>query len=806
MATSSYQIQNSYDELKYRPYELDYSSILKEASAKTSYWMEGAAKIQQAYSKITGLNPQFKQNKEALNSFNSQVKDQIKKLAGTDLGIQGNANQINNIIAPLYDTSNNTSKAIILDDSYNKAGQSLMKEIENYKTKDKGIHYSQDNEEYAMGWYKKYMKKAQDPNASLKDLEELRGEIKGYTPYYDASQEIKTAIEKCPENKSSRESIQGYYKTNSTEISKNSSDCIQAFLSDKAKNQFNIEGYVKYGKNYEALGNHMVMLSKGSLDQYNKQLGEVGLKLSDKKLTDNERQSYETVQKSIQSEIDKINTLTSKVGIKDFSDIEANYEQYAGQVYYQSKIKSFEAFNKKPEDNLIQSINPDMVGLTLKKLEIEMAENERQRQFDAQQNVYKEGNANYRANLKEEGDYARAGMTKDGKKIEPIPESTSFETATGETDVVMDKASFLSTGQGIATDLEKSEVNLANYIVSKYGKDSKISANNRIQRETFVKGILANNAIAKNDLSLQSMLKEYKDKKLYYTLWSTENNRIKEQIKNEVESNAKPIIVETVDGKKYSIDPKNFRTNLSFTPFASQGGAGVAGFVKLTDAKGNVTKTLPIKYAESIYDKTKTFDMSEEKYYKTAITPNTLWTSNENRNLAKQDKNPDPIRQRLSTILTGIPADTEGKKNITYEDIKIGRNNLNGDVEILLPVTATQSQIEKQLRASFKSENIVNKGNGKYVLKGIQEFKDPLANDVVLGSMLSRIMTNIQETPYNIHEEIPIINDYNNRFNIYTKKSTPGLIYIYDKKEKGVPYTETNISKVIDYLKGIDTL
>ena len=119
MPTSTFLQNNSYQELDFKPYNLDYASVLKEASAKTSYWMEGAAKIQQAYSKITGLAPQFIKNKEALNEFNNQVKDKIKKLAGTDLAIQGNANMINDVIAPLYDTSNPISEAIILDDSYN---------------------------------------------------------------------------------------------------------------------------------------------------------------------------------------------------------------------------------------------------------------------------------------------------------------------------------------------------------------------------------------------------------------------------------------------------------------------------------------------------------------------------------------------------------------------------------------------------------------------------------------------------------------------------------------------------------------
>lgn len=806
MPISSYQTQNSYDELNFKPFQLDYSSLLKEASAKTSYWMEGAAKIQQAYSKITGLAPQFIKNKEALNSFNSQVKDQIKKLAGTDLGIQGNANQINNIIAPLYDTSNPTSEAILLDDSYNKAGQALMKEIEAYKTKDKGAYYSPNNEKYATEWYQKYMKKAQDPNASLNDLRDLRSEIKSYTPYHDYSKELETAITKCPENKSSTEDIKGYYITNVTQISKNTSDCIQAFLSPKTISQMNIDGYIEYGKNYRALGNDLIQQSKPTIDYYNKQLGEIAVKMSLGNLSEQERSNYETLSKSINSELAKLNTLSTKIMAEDYSDIEANYEQYAGIAYYKNKLKSFEAFDKKPEDNLVTSIKPDMVGLTLKKLEVEIYENEKQRQFDAQQDRFRANEEMKRLQVKEVGDFARAGMTKDGKK-EPLPEMVSYMEADDKQDIKMDKGRFLEEGKSISQNVLQSQIDVANYVVSKYGKGLTISANNETQRRAFVQGILDNNPLAKTDTKLQTMLKDLNIKETQYMFWSAEKNNIEQQVKNDYLANQKPIVVEGVDGIKYSIKPENVDKNLKFGTknTGTFGGNIRTGTIQITNAQGKVIKTVDIRHPDDAYSAAyKEKNKLEDKYYESAITPSTMWVSNENRNI-RPESNPDIIRTRLTTILSQTFSDKEKTKPIKYEDIRIGRSNLQGDVEILLPSTVDAKEADKLIRGAFKTENVVDKGNGKFILKGVPEFKDPNADLVMLGAQVDRMLYNIGKTNYKPQQEIPLLPTYKGKYSIYTKKETPGTIFIQDKtKPNSIPLTVESTSELIVELQTLN--
>lgn len=792
MPQSSYLQNNSYSELDFKPYNLDYSSILKEASAKTSYWMEGAAKIQQAYSKITGLAPQFIKNKEALNEFNSQVKDKIKKLAGTDLSIQGNANMINDVIAPLYDTSNPTSEAILLDDSYNKAGQNLLKTIENYKTKDKGAAYSPNNEKYATEWYQEYMKKAQDPNASLNDLRSLRSQVKQYTPYYDYTKELEFAITKCPENSSTTDSVKGLYNITTFSATKQAGPCVQSFLSDKAKSQMQIDGYVEYGKNYSALGNDILKMNKSTIDDYSKELGLVALKLQDAKITPEEKEAYEQYKASLQSELNKLNSLTTKISNGDYSDIEKNYEQYAGMAHITSKISSLgKAFSSAKDKTEIRG---DEVGMMYTKLQADIVENR-----------FKERNANYRALLNEEGANTRAGLTPDGKQKQPIPESLSYEAADGSTDIVMDKTKFLEQGKSIIESTWDAELSLSNYVFSKYGRNSGVNIKNKKEAETYIKGLIATNPLVQQDPTVQQMTNEIENRRLHYNLWNVENKRIEQQIIKDLKETQQPITVKTVNGNIYTVKPENFDKNLTFKPLLHK--AGYKGYVNITDSKGNIIRQEELNgltQSNELYNKTKkVISTLENDYYKTAVTPSQLWVSNENRNLSKTD----PIRQRLSTVLSVLSSDEDGKKRLEYDDIKIGRNNLNGDVEIILPKMAVNTvdnvNIAKEaLRAEFKSEDPINMGNGKFKLKGVAEFKDPTSNDAYLESTIARIMNSVSQTNFDPQEEIPILNNYKNRFEVYTKKSTPGLIFMYDKTiPNSSIVTTTNISELVSQLK-----
>ena len=793
MATSSYQTPNSYQELDFKPFQLDYSSILKEASAKTSYWMEGASKIQQAYSKLTNLSPTLIKNKTALNEFNNQVKDKIRKLAGTELGIDGNAAMINDIIAPIYDVNNEISESILTDDSFNKAGQSLLKTIEGYKTKDKGAHYSSNNEKYATEWYQKYKALANNPNASLNELRELKGEVKQYTPYYDYKDELTTAITKCPENSVTKAGQNGDYIVNVTSSTRQVGPCVQSFLSDKAKSQMQIDGYVEYGRNYSALGNQIALMTKPNIEKYSKELGLIALKLNDSKISDEERQAYEQQRSTIKLELNKLNNLTKSISEGDYSDIEKNYEQYAGMAYMHTKIENLNSAFSSTKDK--SEIEADMVKLAYRKMQFEINEAEKERQFQREENAKKEANANYRAGLTKSKD-------KDEKEL--IPEQISTRAALGETDIKMDREKFFTEGKAIVDSMNQSELLMFNYISSTYGRNTKINLDNKVEAETYVKGLIATDPRVNQDPKVKAFQQEIDSKRMYYNLWATEDKRLSQKINEDIKKELSPVIVTTTDGKRYTVRPETFEkvftfNNTSFPYVFAQ------GFINLYDINGKFLEKKqiqgnPNEISEIENKTTKKLSNIKNKYYETAITPNYMVISNNNRNVSKTD----PIRLTLSTALSGIPSDAEGKKFISYDDVKIGNNTLTGDVDIVLPVTTADNvaAVTEAIRGQFKTDKIESLGNGRFRLYNVEAFKDPTSNDMYLETYISRMMSNIENTNYGLNEEISLLSNYKSKYEVYTKKSTPGIIYMRDKTNpNSTIVTETNVSKVVANLK-----
>ena len=496
MSTATYNQNNSYQELDFRPFSLDYESSLKELGSKNQYWMEGVNKIQSAYSKITGLNPQWAKNKEALKAFNEQAKEQIKKIASTDLGVQGNAEQVNGVVAPLYDMTNPVSESIILDDYANKTGQSLVKTIESYKTKDKGIYYSPNNAKYALEWYQDYMKKASDPNASLDDLRKIKENVKGYTPYHDYSKELTDAITKCPENSTTTtESKNGYFIVNSS-LTKDVGPCVETLLSPKALSQMDIDGYVQFGKNYQALGNTISGMNDKTINNYSVNLGKIAARLAIPGISEEEKTALTQQQDRINIKLNELNTLNSKLSSGDYSDIESNYGHYSGLAHRMSTINNLgKAFSKHSDKTEVEA---DPFALLQARLQHESIESERDRRFEAEQTERKEAGLNDRALLS-----AQVSLSKSDKSKQPVTELVSSGSATEEDDIKTDKESFLQSGQTIKNELNNVEQELFNYVYKVYGRNAKLDIFDKKQLESFVQGVIENDPRAKADQTIQ---------------------------------------------------------------------------------------------------------------------------------------------------------------------------------------------------------------------------------------------------------------------------------------------------------------
>lgn len=358
MPISSYQQPNSYTELDFKPFKLDYSSMLKEVSAKTEYWMQGVSKLQQSYKSIVDLNPQIKANKDNLKSFTDELNKQVGKLSSSEIGVQGVANQIDEMSKPLYDPNNPVSENILYDDLMYKHGISVNKSIQDYKTKDKGIYYAQANEQYAMDSFNEYMKMAQDPNADPAKVKELYRNRREYTPYYDYNKEVKELLKDCkPDASASVNPGNKFYINTSKGLTPSRVNRCLDGLSSKAYDQMKIEGSVSYGKDYNQLqkdylatSNQSLLNNQNSLQTLMAEKQSLERKTNRTVDEDNKLTSLATMITSYRNDITDTKEQINKVS--DINFVSSNYEKLAGSLYTKSKLAQISTGRAYSEDGL----------------------------------------------------------------------------------------------------------------------------------------------------------------------------------------------------------------------------------------------------------------------------------------------------------------------------------------------------------------------------------------------------------------------------------------------------------------------
>lgn len=326
MAITTYLKDNDYKQLDFKPYELNYEAVLKETAVKQQYWLQGVSKVQNAWKAINDLDPINEDNRANLKQFNDETKEQFNKLARTDLSLSENQEQIKNIIKPLYDVSNKTSKSILYDSYTNTFYKDEFEKVESYKTRDKGAFYNVNNDREVKLRAKEYYDLKGYKGEDLADkMEEMYKNKRGYTPYYDYTKTIQTAIDKCPEQASKTTKITSQtYVTESIKQKTFSGlmDCITFAVSQdsKAAQQMAIDGYVKFhdsdgNKNVGALRDFYQNDLRRQVDQTNLAINDLNGQLASlPKNTDPKLiEGYKTMGESLKTQLKNL-----------FSEIEAS--------------------------------------------------------------------------------------------------------------------------------------------------------------------------------------------------------------------------------------------------------------------------------------------------------------------------------------------------------------------------------------------------------------------------------------------------------------------------------------------------
>lgn len=328
---ASYQQANEYQTYALRPYELPYDAIMKTVLNKNEFWRQGAERLKNAYQNAAGLSLSLDGNRQSLKGFMDQAGQEVTKAAKSDLSDPDNVTSSLKIFDPIYSTDTEFSKNIMGDHAITSRAKEIQGKYEQLKTANGGKGYSNVNQQYSLDAYGEFIK-GNDPKSWQTHLNNLKDTI----PYYDYKPELDKAMSNCKSTTSTPYTDGMYTGTNThTGIDKG---CLAASLSPNAERQMQIEGFVKYGKNYEALRDQYLPVLISDRDQLAKERARLGAKLANSMMSKDDSDRIHQTLDSYKDRMDNLDRSLEKIHSGDLSDIKNNYETIAGSVMKGQKL------------------------------------------------------------------------------------------------------------------------------------------------------------------------------------------------------------------------------------------------------------------------------------------------------------------------------------------------------------------------------------------------------------------------------------------------------------------------------------
>lgn len=376
---TSYLEGNDYSVLKRTPYRLAVNDIAKTLAIKSEYWRIGAERVKARYLQAAGLDPSRDDNKEILKNYISQSESLIKKLSTQELGNPDIQEQGINIFKNLFQDED-----LMYDVEYTKHIKKVKSDYYELLKKDPS-KANLINLGYALEEERAFLK---DPNRS--SAKEYYSRRREYIPFYDATNDIELALKYCKNygtsstgnitpiaNKVKNEKgeevdvVSGYKREVSQKelTPAQSAACFRATLSEQAKQQFRISGYMAFRNNKDALasliGKNNLIAIKGFHENILK-LQEEKAELLPKKDQANVASQIEAIDKLIketESQIIGLNSQNKSFEKGDFSSLDKNFEEYAGLALMNLKASEFgTAFSFK---DFVNKIINDDVGMMI---------------------------------------------------------------------------------------------------------------------------------------------------------------------------------------------------------------------------------------------------------------------------------------------------------------------------------------------------------------------------------------------------------------------------------------------------------
>lgn len=391
MPVASYQSANDYNLVKeIRPFELPYASIMNEIAAKQQYWRVGADRMKSIYDQAVGLDPQFAQNRDYLKNFMTEANKQLGKISKTDLSVLDNSQQAANVFKPLYDVSNPFNYRLLADSQINKHYQKQQQISDSYRTKDGGKEWNQNNDFYFRDAQQKYLEDAK--NGNLNSIDSHFQNKKSYIPYYDFKKEIFDIQEACKGQSYSTKGVapnsELYFKENSKSGCSPSelALALKSGLSDRARQQMQIDGYAHFKGNEDVLAKQFTDISitktKDQVDAIKATIA--GIKDGGVSKDETERLAfYESQLKQLEPELKKATEEFEEMTKGNVIEyVKKNYDRLAGQVYFNDLTNQLATAYR--TDNTKDLVTTNAAGMLKLRLETDRANMYIQDNMDAQ--------------------------------------------------------------------------------------------------------------------------------------------------------------------------------------------------------------------------------------------------------------------------------------------------------------------------------------------------------------------------------------------------------------------------------------
>ncbi len=251
---------------------IDYSHDAQFQLAEAQAAATNIAKVKSRYEDLLGMDLTNDKSKDALSSFMKGAEEDLRKVSGMDMMVASNASDALNVLKPLTDLDGQYGY-IVVDNVFTKKYKS-NKSLAG-AARIKGENYNQAADDY-LDIQRKRFENTDDVN----QWKYILSDSVDYTPYYDTQKELMDLVSKFkPDSIEADQTGGGRIVTtkDSSVYASRLQDFLEANLSDKYKNQMNLESKVNYGKQQLLSYDATTKSYNGNkiYDYYNGILGEV---------------------------------------------------------------------------------------------------------------------------------------------------------------------------------------------------------------------------------------------------------------------------------------------------------------------------------------------------------------------------------------------------------------------------------------------------------------------------------------------------------------------------------------------------